>query len=297
MIETPALPKAQRAAPLLIFVHLPKTAGTTVAFVLGRQYGNKKTLNLYHWRFKRIRAYLRRSSQEKSSIQLVRGHIGYGIHRKLKETDFKYFTILRNPIDRVVSHYFFHKNNPNYELSTKIQTEGINLEAYITKTQLKDLDNYQTRLLAGEKVGLEPEFGACQRNLLNTAKRRLQKDFAVVGTTERFDETLLVLQRVFKWNIPVYISANVTKNRPRGEEITPSIRQAIMEYSKFDIELHQYADERLDQLIAEHFKFFKFHLFIFKTINKFYNYIYRLSLFSPGRLKRKLDATLFVDSK
>jgi hypothetical protein len=299
MTETAALPATQRSAPLLIFAHIPKTAGTTVAFILRRQYGRRRFLNLYQERSAKIQAYRDWTPQQRENVHLLRGHVGYGIHAALEETNFRYFTILRDPIDRVVSHYFFHKNRADSgnELSEKIVEEDIALLAYVTQVQIKDLDNHQTRLLVGDKVGMEPEFGACPRKFLNIAKRRLQEDFDVVGTTERFDETLLVLQRVFGWNIPVYISTNVTRNRPRGKKIDPGVKKAIAKNNKLDAALHEYANERLDELIAENFRFFKVNLYIFRKINKFYNYFYELSRSFPKSWMAYLDSTLFADNK
>jgi len=295
MTEAAALPTTERSTPLLIFVHIPKAAGTTIAFVLARQYVRGSFLNLYQERSAKIQAYRDWTSEERESVHLLRGHMGYGIHAAIEETNFRYFTILREPIDRIVSHYFFHKNRARLanEISRKIVNEEIDLLTYVNQVQIKDLDNHQTRLLVGDKVGMEPEFGACPRKFLNIAKRRLQEDFDVVGTTERFDETLLVLQRVFGWSIPVYINKNVTKNRPRGKKISPAVKNAIAKNNKLDIALHQYANERLDELIAENFRFFKINLYVFRKLNKLYNYFYELSRSFPKSWVAYLDSILF----
>lgn len=44
-------------------------------------------------------------------------------------------------------------------------------------------------------------YGQCSPEMLESAKKNLQ-DFAAVGLTERYNETLILLKRAFNWHNP-----------------------------------------------------------------------------------------------
>lgn len=294
--------KSERKTPLVIFVHLPKTGGLTISFVLRCQYSDKACLSFYRMEQEHKIKKIKRYTQAPNSFKVIRGHIGYGIHRRLKEEKYIYFTILREPISRIVSDYFFHKDclSSNYEckrisrITQRIETNQMDLRTYVSEFKFITLDNYQTRLIVGDTQGLKPEYGECPPEFLDIARRHLENQFAVVGVTERFDETLLVLQKVLGWEIPLYISQNVGKSRTPKKVIEEDIIDTITKHNQLDIALYQYANERLDQLIAENFKFFKLHLFWFRFINRFYNYFYLFSRFLPKSVQEDWDVRFFA---
>ncbi len=49
---------------------------------------------------------------------------------------------------------------------------------------------------------------------------RIRAHFAVVGLSEKVDESLLLLKRSFGWKNIFYIKANVNKNRLAKEEVS-----------------------------------------------------------------------------
>lgn len=289
----PQVSTPQRSSPLIIFAHLPKTAGITVEAVLRSQYGTDKIFLLTRQRNKRIREYAKLPAHQKAKFQLIRGHIGYGIHQTLGEPNCVYFTILRHPIDRIISHYYFHKNRSDNPLSEQILAENIDLKSYVTDIKLKDLDNHQTRLIVGEDEGMEPEFGQCPSEFLDIAKTHLQNNFAAVGTTERLDETLLVMQKIFGWSTPFYLRKNVTQNRPSVRDISPEVVAAIAHNNQLDAALHAHANEWLDQQIATQFRFFKLRLWRFRILNRLYSILYNYRQFLPKPVQDKL-AQMFL---
>ena len=53
--------------------------------------------------------------EEKDQIRLLKGHIPFGIHESYSSTA-KYVTFLRDPVERIISYYFFLKRRPNHPL-------------------------------------------------------------------------------------------------------------------------------------------------------------------------------------
>lgn len=62
----------------------------------------------------------------------------------------------------------------------------------------------------------------------------------VVGLTERFDASLLLLQRLCGWAAPDYLSHNVTPNRPCRADLSPAALRAIEKRTVLGRELYDY---------------------------------------------------------
>jgi hypothetical protein len=90
--------------------------------------------------------------------------------------------------------------------------------------------------------------------LLERAMSRLAK-FAVVGITERFDESLILLQRAFGWRARPGLPENVGENRPARIDVGEEALQTIERCNRFDLELYRFAsglfETRVSALDAE----------------------------------------------
>ena len=166
-----------------IFVHIPKTAGTTLARIIDRHYPTETRLLLerHHEGIAEFRAL---PEAHRAELRLVRGHIPYGLHADLPQPT-TYFTMLREPIDRIVSYYYFVQREQRHYLYDYANTPGMTLKRYVEDRVSLQMDNMQTRLLSG--VWTEPGYGECDETTLLQAKRNLEQHFCVVGLTERFD--------------------------------------------------------------------------------------------------------------
>lgn len=114
----------------------------------------------------------------------------------------------------------------------------LSLDEYIKHTPYA---NVQTKLLAGRDAGYDFLSGDCNQELLERAKENLAEHFGLVGLTERFEETLALTKIRFGWKIENYSSFNVTKGRPRKDEIADDIRCVIEERYRYDVELYRFA--------------------------------------------------------
>jgi tetratricopeptide (TPR) repeat protein len=82
--------------------------------------------------------------------------------------------------------------------------------------------------------------------MLEVALKNVREHFTVLGFTERFDETLLLLERRLGWHRPYYVKANVTKERKRKDEIGAEDRAAVERYNRLDAELYRQAEIRFE---------------------------------------------------
>jgi hypothetical protein len=125
------------------------------------------------------------------------------------------------------------------------------LEQYVESGISLETDNSQTRAIAGDTT---TPFGACDDELLERAKRNIDRHFAVVGLTERFDESLILFRRVFGWSNLHYAPANVSLKWQR-RPVPGSLLERIGSLNRFDAELYEYVQQRFQQVIDRDPKF------------------------------------------
>jgi hypothetical protein len=96
----------------LIFLHLPKTAGSTIYYILNRLYQNEKVFNV-HWRGTQgnLDNFKTLPTAEREKIKLIRGHFRFGLH-DFFEGETSYFSFLRNPEERILSFYTYVQQSP-----------------------------------------------------------------------------------------------------------------------------------------------------------------------------------------
>jgi hypothetical protein len=250
---------------VLLYLHIPKCGGTTLSAIIYNQVSAEEKYeaeqdpsnplpghlfysgvyyfpgkDAYYGFFKdrelSIPVAAKRAFGRKD-LRAVVGHFWFGVHRYLAHP-WTYITLLRHPLDRVLSLYSHLKRHNGLSLT---------LEEFVASPSCREVDNDQTRRISG----LEPELGACTKAMLETAKDNLRRHFSVVGVTERFDETLIVLKWVLGWTKDLlYYPQNTSPDRLAIDSLAPAIRDALLGWNELDLELYEFANRLLDQRIA-----------------------------------------------
>jgi hypothetical protein len=231
----------------VIFLHIPKTAGMTLYQIMSRQYEADAIFTIGG--LSELGKFKQLEMDERSTFKLIRGHMEFGLHEFLPGPS-RYFTILRNPIDRVISYYYFLHQRPLDRMHKLIKNEKLSLPQFLDRKADPLADNAQTRLLSGNWYGVA--VGHCTEDMLEQAKENLRTRFSVVGLTERFDETLLLLQQAFGWRNLHYIRHNVTNKRPQKRDVSDEVLTAVSQANQLDIQLYQYAQTLFAEQIASY---------------------------------------------
>jgi Sulfotransferase family len=219
----------------VIFLHLPKCGGTTLNRIIEWEYNPLRIFSIdpvfYLWSYKKLNRW---STQRLARIQVFKGHMPFGIHRRLSQPS-TYLTFLRDPIDRVISAYYFARN---YKLHPKHrQVSRMTLEEYV---RTSPNHNVQCKLLSGRHFVGDYHAGECNDLMLEMAKENLVNHFSLVGLTERFDECLALLKIIFGWNIAKYANFNVTRSRPKRDKLPASTLELIAARNRYDMALYQH---------------------------------------------------------
>jgi hypothetical protein len=261
VMEVP--PGSPRNWDVLIFLHIPKTAGLNLRHIINYQYGmadvcapeagqdvTRSQLFRYLETGKplahsgpgfdpngQFRKVYHAKCADLAGLRAVFGHLWYGFHDAIPGPT-SYMTVLRDPVERAISVYYHRTGRHGLRVS---------LEDWVRTARDYELDNGQTRRLCGRLDEADIRFTPCTSQMLERAKKNLKEHFSVVGIAERFEESLLLMARKFDWRVTRYKVYNVNRDRPRGVLVPGEIRQAVRERNQYDVLLYDYAYQLFDE--------------------------------------------------
>ena len=266
--------------PKIYFLHIHKTAGSSLAGLIRRAYGLEKGIPAHNFP-----ALTQLTREQINSYRCYTGHFGTGLFSLLNEP-IPTVTILRDPFDRTMSQ-IRHAERQIYLMPFFSPRDALS-EAwnFIRRTPTHPLErslrppfgpmiveNFQTRSL-GVDLDFNPFLGKGDRRdftrvlhaaydsandatILKNAKRRLDS-MTVVGTVARFTESVSLICEHIGVPAPTETpTENVASGKTPGQSyresdaIPPRIIQRIEELTALDRELYDYANLLLDKRLAQ----------------------------------------------
>jgi hypothetical protein len=261
---------------MVYYLHIPKTAGTSVKQIISRNYQASEVVFIgVHWTTWLGHGEVKERLDISPDAKLVHAHLSYGVHEHVAGK-YSYATMLRNPCDRIVSGYHHLRRHKKNELQQIVQ--HYSLEEYINSHLVLDVDNGMVRRLSGVMDSVP--FGGITSEHLELARKNLEHDFVFVGTQERFDESLYLLAENLSWKHRHYTPEKQRARRAKQEhsQVSPRVLRKIDELNRYDHELYSYAADRLAAEIQES----DFNSRVFHVANTLYGL-----RFLPGKLTRK----------
>ena len=252
-----------RAPAPFLFVHIAKTGGTSLAAAL-RENSDVFFQHLWHRKGKEVIEGLVKEATPSGKIRVVGGHLCWGIHRwwesfgsPLKE--YTYVTVLRDPIQRVMSHYRYHLNpqDPSHFL-TENRTflewiRDIRFGQNVLTAQMAGSEHYawwnegQVELLPKdipfpEYAVTEQHYRQARRNLITS----------IVGLQEDFDGSLKLFSDFFGTDLlPRHDNVGVKSKYDFSEHELAVIRML----NHWDLELYKlgaHLYKELSKLLIAH---------------------------------------------
>lgn len=265
----------------LIFLHIGKTAGSTLRQVLKRQFPSAQVMTIRARRRPRtdtLADFARLPELDRMQPRLIMGHTVFGLHEGVPRPA-TYLTMLRDPVRLAHSQYHYVTRTPGHHHHDAIR--GLTLEEYVESGISFEMDNSQTRAIAGD---LGTPIGECTADMLERAKRNLDEYFSWFGLTERFDESILLLRRTFGWRDVRYVSRNVSRSRV---ELTNAQRALLKRKNWLDLDLYEHAGRLLEARIAGE-DGFGTELDRFRRSNARYRTWGRITYTWPSAIKRRI---------
>jgi len=244
----------------IIFLHIVKTAGTTLHRIIGRQFRDEEDYFLREPDHL-TEDFLSLSTGERARLRMLRGHMVFGMHEHLPQPA-TYFTLMRDPIERTISYFYHIRPTPHHHAHQAIVSRHMDLREAIERQIDPLLYNGQTRVLAGGKW-----HDHCTEGALGAAKYNLDRHFSVVGLVDRFDETLFLLAEAFGWRNLFYHRQNVDRKRPKSQDLPPAVLDAVRKANHLDEELYRYVRQRLDMQIRLQGQRFSKRVKLFQLVN------------------------------
>lgn len=233
-----------------IFLHIQKTAGSSIIKLARSLYGEDMVSH---------GEYIGKSHAILDDISFVSGHFGYVYAQPLMESR-HCFTFLRNPVDRILSFYFFGRSRkpnqyPIYQLCHDLNLEEF-LQAGFTNPLIKQyIWNHQTWQLAygwGDPKAVHSETDLLSQAILQLGKYPEEKllfdainhlnQFTYVGFTETFEQDRNIILAKLKLPIPKgKVTENITPNRPDRYSLSNLERNLLSELTYLDQRLYEAA--------------------------------------------------------
>lgn len=247
------------ASKLIAFVHVPKTAGTTLNTIFRDVYGTAATCKVMmrgmSWAVPRwpwwpqqlispgsLRRF-RQRLQSNHELRVVHGHFDMTLAAELP-ADTDYITLLRDPIERAISHYHHFRRRQQDNLHALARERS--LADWVSNCRLVEMDNGQTRRLAG---ATRLPIGHIDDSVFAQAQANLRR-FALVGLSEQFTDFQLLMQARYGWPCQRYARQNVGRH-PASAELDADTLSTLVNCNQWDIELYAYARNLFERSLAQ----------------------------------------------
>jgi len=238
-----------------IFLHIAKTGGTTLHSILSWQYlgyPSYWTPRSDHWG-----ETLRDLSERRlRRLKLLRGHFVYGAHEKLPDpSSATYVTLVRHPLGHVRSQYGYYQKDPSEKEKRLTTWDTSDVAEILSDEDSPWLDNVHVRRLAGIPANCKNPVVSCQRKHYEQAMENLEDNFSVIGITNQFDESVILMGKKLGWRRPLfYRSANVQHRSDPRDEISQRLQDLILEKNRWDFEIYKWARKRLKRHLSKEFR-------------------------------------------
>ncbi|KAJ8035685.1 hypothetical protein HOLleu_19435 [Holothuria leucospilota] len=252
----------------LSFVHYPKGGGTTMKECITKisQTGNREPpLVVFAPNAGETKEQLLNGAHAKTDIFM--GTYGFSLCQYVNSKNCAYFTILRDPYDRMVSHYFFCRygggsnapcNKPIEEFAVMVRSVFFHQLTCIHKCKQNDGPKGPWSC---DREQLEVEQLVNYREneiemILDYAEQHLEDIFVTIGLLDEFDTSLALLQEAF--GLPFYDMCRNSHRNGRPDESEErkqeriAAKKALMENEEVKKVLH--ADIRLYNRAKELFQ-------------------------------------------
>ena len=233
----------------LIFFHIPKTGGTTLDYITAKNY---RIDYVYQVNAPAFDEHVSGIFKSNKMFRVLMGHYELNdyFYQLFDRKKMAQFTMLREPVSRVISYYDYLRTSPNhpkYALAQKLS-----LKEFVVHPDIDEMPNGQAyRILGLIKSGLWYKTNKTQEQLIQEVKYQLEHRFSLFGLTEMYDHFLIMAQRGLGWNDIFYQRMNSSKIKTDKSTIAPDVIELIKKHNAVDMALYEFAKELFIKRFAQ----------------------------------------------
>ena len=231
--------------PVVVFVHVPKTGGTTIYRYLKRYFRKNARISDPDQLQER---FLDKPANQRNALDFISGHVPTGVIHRATSRPCIYFTCFRDPLPKAISNYSHVLRWSGHRWHRRFIEKKITLEKFLIQhDDVKDflIDNPSVRLFSDPLRTHDPQ--PMTSDLVEQVKTRLREQFAFIGLTERNVDSVFLLSRKLKLPLRPYLTHNVTR-RPEGS-LSSLSREVIARFKELnwaDYEIYGYAERTFE---------------------------------------------------
>ncbi len=293
--------KLSAEEPVLVFTHFPKTGGTTLHKILVENFPHRKVFDFDYT--PKYETFLEMSYEKRDKFDYIRGHIPPCIHDFISR-HCRYIILLREPLERVISDYYFILTNPINPMYEKYNIEKVTLEEHL-EIQIKYSGNTAImKFLLYPNLNFFSDIPRIKRwrgfypysmnEMIEESKRKLHEDFFQVGILERFGDFVFLLSRKLGWEVPYYRIKNRNHGRPETADALDTINTNLLSrfYEAYspEYEIYEYARSIFEEEWSES-GISKLAMSRYRIMNRFpdQSLVIRLANQPIRRVRRKIS--------
>lgn len=184
----------------VLFDHLPRCAGTTITRYLLMHYPRRFVFGTHNQQPSgSVQAFQSLPQGSRYHYQLIAGHLTNELLDYV-HPDTITLTILRDPIDRIVSHYYYIKQQKQHYLHDRVLKSNVQLEDYASSELSPELRNWYTTHFTGlsvEEVEMEPEES------VQRAAQVISKRYDIIGFQDDLPAVMHKLRNAVLYTNPL----------------------------------------------------------------------------------------------
>jgi len=221
----------------ILFDHLHKCGGSSLNIYLGAQYPKRKTFSTDGLNPAASVSKFKNLSQPKRyGYDLVNGHLAHELLDYV-HPECLTVTVFREPVDRIVSHYYYAKRTPVHYLYSKIHGSEMSLEDYATSDLSCELRNWYTTHFSG--LAIDDAEGSPKESVA-IAVDVVLKRYDIIGLLDNFSSFIETLcnQANLRYEYKNK-RVNVTQGRPSLKNVDQSTISKIEQVNYLDIAMYR----------------------------------------------------------
>ncbi len=220
----------------IIFNHVPKAGGSTLHFFFQELFGPER---VFRYQSREVTEDTKTmeslTEEEKAHYKLFQGHFRYGYHSLFSQPCL-YIGIIRHPVDRIISNYYYTLKRGREDRMQKVQK--LTLTEYFEKHVNDRKGNFgavQTGILTGESRFAE-------------AREVIKRDYLMCCATDQLDRFQAVLARLYGRPDLAPMHRNVTNSGDQAGEEGQALREKYEPIFQRDLKLLEFVRNRFERV-------------------------------------------------